>query len=118
MNMMALRCGEDIIVIDAGLMFPEQELLGVDIVIPDITYLKQKKHKGRASVLTHAQEDHIGGIPSIIPELNVPVYGTEFTLAIVKKKLEEPGLLEKATLNEVKAGDTTVLGPFSIEYLH
>ena len=118
MNMMALRCGEDIIVIDAGLMFPEQELLGVDIVIPDITYLKQHKSKVRAIVLTHAHEDHIGAIPYILPELNVPIYGTEFTLAIVKKKLEEHGLLEKAKLNEVKAGETTVLGPFSIEYLH
>src|SRR6202789_451673 len=118
MNMMALRCGEDIIVIDAGLMFPEQELLGVDIVIPDITYLKQHKNKVRAIVLTHAHEDHIGAIPYILPELNVPVYGTEFTLAIVKKKLEEHGLLEKAKLHEVKAGETTVLGPFSIEYLH
>src|SRR6202451_4596136 len=118
MNMMALRCGEDIIVIDAGLVFPEQELLGVDIVIPDITYLKQHKHKVRAIVLTHAHEDHIGGIPYILPELNVPVYGTEFTLAVVKKKLEEHGLLEKGKLNEVKAGDTTVIGPFSIEYLH
>ena len=118
MNMMVLRTGDDIIVIDAGLMFPEQELLGVDIVIPDITYLKQNKHKVRAIVLTHAHEDHIGAIPYILPELNVPVYGTEFTLAIVRKKLEEHGLLDKAKLNEVKAGDTTVLGPFSIEYLH
>ena len=112
MNMMALRCGEDIIVIDAGLMFPEQELLGVDIVIPDITYLKQHKSKVRAIVLTHAHEDHIGAIPYILPELNVPIYGTEFTLAIVTKKLEEHGLLETAKLHEVKAGQTTVLGPF------
>ena len=118
MNMMVLRTGDDIIVIDAGLMFPEQELLGVDIVIPDITYLKQNKSKIRAIVLTHAHEDHIGSIPYILPELNVPVYGTEFTLAIVRKKLEEHGLLEKAKLHEVKAGQTTVLGAFSIEYLH
>src|ERR1700734_4258531 len=98
MNMLALRSGDDIIVIDAGLMFPEQELLGVDIVIPDITYLKQNRGKIRAIVLTHAHEDHIGAIPYILPELNVPIYGTEFTLAIVKKRLEEHGLLEKATL--------------------
>ena len=94
MNMMALRCGDDIIVIDAGLMFPEQELLGVDIVIPDITYLKQNKHMVRAIVLTHAHEDHIGAIPYILGDLNVPIYGTQFTLALVRKKLEEHALLE------------------------
>jgi ribonuclease J len=118
MNMMVLRTGDDIIVIDAGLMFPEQELLGVDIVIPDITYLKQNRSKIRAIVLTHAHEDHIGAIPYILPELNVPIYGTEFTLALVRKKLEEHGLLENAKLNEVAAGQTTHLGAFSIEYLH
>src|SRR6202041_3877945 len=117
MNMMALRCGEDIIVIDAGLMFPEQELLGVDIVIPDISYLKQHKNKVKAIVLTHAHEDHIGSIPYILPELNVPIYGTQFTLAIVKKKLEEHGLLESVKLTEIAAGDTTTIGPFTITYL-
>src|SRR5277367_207573 len=89
MNMMALRFGDDIIVIDAGMMFPEQELLGVDIVIPDITYLKQNKRMVHAIVLTHAHEDHIGGIPYILGDLNVPIYGTQFTLALVRKKLEE-----------------------------
>ncbi|MGH9699048.1 MAG: ribonuclease J [Candidatus Acidiferrales bacterium] len=118
MNMMALRTGDDIIVIDAGLMFPEQELLGVDIVIPDISYLKQNKRMVRAIVLTHAHEDHIGAIPYILPDLNVPVYGTQFTLAIVRKKLEEAGLLENAKLIEVKAGQFSKIGPFEIEYLH
>jgi len=118
MNMMVLRFGEDIIVVDAGLMFPEQELLGVDIVIPDTTYLKQNKSKVRAIVLTHAHEDHIGAIPYILGDLNVPIYGTEFTLAIVRKKLEEHGLLESAKLKEVAAGQTTTIGPFQIEYLH
>ncbi len=118
MNMMALRTGDDIIVIDCGLMFPEQELLGVDIVIPDITYLKQHKHMVRAIVLTHAHEDHIGAIPYILGDLNVPVYGTQFTLALVRKKLEEHGLLESAKLNEVEPGQITSLGPFTIEYLH
>jgi ribonuclease J len=118
MNMLALRFGDEIIVIDAGLMFPEQELLGVDIVIPDITYLKQNKRMVKAIVLTHAHEDHIGSIPYILPELNVPIYGTQFTLAIVKKKLEEHGLLESAKLTEIAAGDTTTIGPFTIEYLH
>ena len=118
MNMLALRTGDDIIVIDAGLMFPEQELLGVDIVIPDTTYLKQNKRMVRAIVLTHAHEDHIGAIPYILGDLNVPVYGTEFTLAIVRKKLEEHGLLDKAKLIEVRAGQTSTIGPFEVEYLH
>src|ERR1700687_582675 len=118
MNMLVLRTGDDIIVIDAGLMFPEQELLGVDIVIPDITYLKQNREMVRAIVLTHAHEDHIGAIPYILGDLNVPVYGTQFTLALVRKKLEEHGLLESAKLNEVQPGQITSLGPFTIEYLH
>ncbi|HWF40178.1 MAG TPA: ribonuclease J [Candidatus Acidoferrales bacterium] len=117
MNMLALRFGDDIIVIDAGLMFPEQELLGVDIVIPDITYLKQNKRMVRAIVLTHGHEDHIGAIPYILNDLNVPIYGTQFTLALVRKKLEEHALLDNAKLNEVQPGDITTLGPFQIEYL-
>ncbi|HXA76334.1 MAG TPA: ribonuclease J [Candidatus Acidoferrales bacterium] len=118
MNMMALRCGDDIIVVDAGLMFPEQELLGVDIVIPDITYLKQNKRMVRAIILTHAHEDHIGAIPYILGDLNVPVYGTQFTLALVRKKLEEHALLDSAKLNEVAPGEISTIGPFQIEYLH
>ncbi len=118
MNMMALRSGDDIIVIDAGLMFPEQELLGVDIVIPDITYLKQNKRMVRAIILTHAHEDHIGAVPYILGDLNVPIYGTQFTLALVRKKLEEHALLESAKLHEVAPGETTTIGPFQIEYLH
>jgi len=118
MNMMALRSGDDIIVVDAGLMFPEQELLGVDIVIPDISYLKQNKRMVRAIVLTHVHEDHIGAIPYILPDLEVPVYGTRFTLAILRKKLEEHGLLDDADLNEVSPGGTTRIGPFEIEYIH
>ena len=117
-NMLALRYAEDIIVIDAGLMFPEQELLGVDIVIPDITYLKQNRHMVRAIILTHAHEDHIGAVPYILGDLNVPVYGTQFTLALVRKKLEEHALLDKADLREVAPGQTSSIGPFQIEYLH
>ena len=118
MNMLALRCGDDMIVIDAGLMFPEQELLGVDIVIPDVTYLKQNKHMLRAIILTHGHEDHIGAMPYILADLNVPVYGTQFTLALVRKKLEEHALLDTARLRQVAPGETTEIGPFKIEYLH
>jgi ribonuclease J len=118
MNMLALRSGDDIIVIDAGLMFPEQELLGVDIVIPDTTYLKQNKRMVRAIVLTHAHEDHIGAIPYILRDLNVPIYGTQFTLALVRKRLEEHGLLDDATLREVAPGQIIRIEPFQIEFLH
>ena len=104
MNMLALRTGNDIVVIDAGMMFPEVELLGVDIVIPDITYLKQNREHVRAIVLTHGHEDHIGALPYILRDLNVPVFGTRFTLALVRKRLEEHGLLEKADLREVRPG--------------
>ena len=117
MNMMALRFGEDIIVIDAGMMFPESELLGVDLVIPDITYLKQNRAQVRAIVLTHGHEDHIGALPYILRDLNVPVYGTRFTLALVKKRLEEAGLLQSTTLREVLPGRMVEIGPFEVEFI-
>jgi ribonuclease J len=117
MNMMVFRYGDDIIVVDAGMMFPESELLGVDLVIPDITYLKQNQHLVRAIVLTHGHEDHIGALPYILRDLNVPIYGTRFTLALVKKRLEEAGLLESATLREVLPGRRIELGPFEIEFI-
>ncbi len=118
MNMMALRLGDDIIVIDAGMMFPESELLGVDLVIPDITYLKQNRSQVRAIVLTHGHEDHIGALPYILKDLNVPVYGTRFTLALVKKRLDEAGLLDSTTLREVIPGGRLVeIGPFEIEFI-
>ncbi len=118
MNMMALRYGDDILTIDAGLMFPETELLGVDVVIPDITYLKQNRAGLRALLLTHAHEDHIGAVPYLLPDLNCPVYGTRFTLALVRKKLEEHGLLETADLREIAPGMTVTLGPFQVEFVH
>jgi ribonuclease J len=114
MNCMALRWQDDIVVIDAGLMFPEEELLGVDIVVPDISYLTENRDKVRAILLTHGHEDHIGGLPWILSELNVPVYGTEFTLAYVEGKLEEHRLLDDAELIEMLPGRRFTLGPFSI----
>ncbi|MGZ5147882.1 MAG: ribonuclease J, partial [Burkholderiales bacterium] len=114
MNCMAMRWGDDIFLIDAGMMFPEAELLGVDIVVPDITYLTENRDKVRAIVLTHGHEDHIGALPYVLSELNVPVYGTEFTLAYVENKLEEHGLLEQASLLEIRANERIKIGPFTI----
>src|SRR6201991_1947520 len=115
MNCMAIRWQDDILVIDAGLMFPEEELLGVDIVVPDISYLTENRDKVRAILLTHGHEDHIGGLPWILSELNVPVYGTEFTLAYVEGKLEEHKLLDETELIEIAPGAKFSIGPFTVE---
>src|SRR6202161_1902466 len=118
MNCMAVRYGDDIIVLDAGMMFPDAELLGVDIVTPDFTYLEQNKEHVRGLVLTHGHEDHIGGIPFLLAQMNIPVYGTAFTLALVERRLEEHQMLDQAQLHKVKSGGKLVLGPFSIEFIH
>jgi ribonuclease J len=117
MNSMALRYDDDIIVIDAGMMFPDAELLGVDIVTPDFAYLEENRGKVRALLLTHGHEDHIGGVPFLLSQLNIPIYGTAFTLALVERRLEEHELLATASLNTVKAGEKIQLGPFSVEFI-
>jgi ribonuclease J len=115
MNMLALSWGETTIVVDAGVMFPDPELLGVDRIIPDLTYLQQK---GRAAalVLTHGHEDHIGGVPHVLPLVAGPVYGTPLTLALVEPKLEEHGI-EGAQLVPVRPRERIEVGPFSIEFI-
>ncbi|HEY1254523.1 MAG TPA: ribonuclease J [Terracidiphilus sp.] len=118
MNCLALRWEDDIIVIDAGLMFPESELLGVDVVVPDITYLVENKAHVRAIILTHGHMDHIGGLPWILSEIKVPVYATEFTLAYVEGILEEHGLLDETELVEITPKEKFTIGPFCIEPIH
>src|SRR5262245_59804202 len=106
MHLMAFRCNETIIVVDAGVMFPDEELLGVDIIVPDITYLLERKSEVKAILLTHGHEDHIGALPFILPYLNVPVYGSAFTMALVKDKLEQHGLFEEAQLHTITPKET------------
>jgi ribonuclease J len=118
MNCLALRWEDDIIVIDAGLMFPESELLGVDIVVPDISYLIENKAHVRAIILTHGHMDHIGGLAWILNEIKVPVYATEFTLAYVEGNLEENGLLDETELIEIVPREKFTIGPFTIEPIH
>ena len=117
MNSMALRYNDEIIVIDAGMTFPDAELMGVDIVTPDFTYLIENKEKVRALFLTHGHEDHIGAIPFLLTDVNVPVYGTEFTLALVERRLEEHDMVKEAKLRVVKAGDKVEIGPFKVEFI-
>jgi len=118
MNIMALRYGDDIIVIDCGMMFPEAELLGVDIVTPDLTYLIENREHVRALFLTHGHEDHIGAVPYFLAEFDVPVYGTPFTLALVDRRLEEHELPQQPKLKSIKAKQIIEAGPFKVEFIH
>jgi ribonuclease J len=117
LNMMAFEYGDTIFVVDAGLMFPEDYMLGVDYVIPDINYLKENKSKVSGIVLTHAHEDHIGALPYLLKEINVPVFGTRFTLGIVRHKLEEHGLLSSTSLNEISHRKKLKIGIFELEFI-
>src|SRR5579863_6993047 len=118
MNMTAIRYGEDMIVVDSGMMFPEAELLGVDLVMPDLTFLKENQSQVRALFLTHGHEDHIGAVPYFLSEIDIPVYGTDFTLALVDRRLEEYELERDPTFIRVKPKQTIEIGPFKIEFIH
>ncbi|MBN2240293.1 MAG: ribonuclease J [Dehalococcoidales bacterium] len=115
-NMMVLEYADDIIIIDAGLMFPEEEMLGIDLVIPDITYLLDKLDKVRGIVVTHGHEDHVGALPFILPQLNVPVYSTKLTSGLISVKLKERKALTGAKLKTVKYGTKVKLGAFTVEF--
>lgn len=117
MNMMVYHCGDDIIIVDCGLMFPDADMLGIDYVIPDISWLREHTDKIRAICLTHGHEDHIGALPFVLQELNVPIYGTALTLGFVNEKLKEYKLDDRVDLRVVKPRDVVELGCFSVEFL-
>ncbi|TMC84050.1 MAG: ribonuclease J [Chloroflexi bacterium] len=114
-NMWALEWENKVLVVDAGLMFPQEDMLGIDLVLPDISYLLQGGKEVLGVFLTHGHEDHIGGLPYALKKINVPVYGTRLTLGLVKPKLKEHRILRESDLREVRVGDTVQLGPFRVE---
>ena len=118
MNMMAMRCGGQAIIIDAGMGFPEEDTPGVDILIPDFSFIDDYRDEIQAIVLTHAHEDHIGAVPFLLKELNVPVYGTHFTLALLDNKLVEHALADFVTLHAVEPRDKVEIGDFEVEWIH
>ena len=117
-NIAVLEYEDDVIVIDCGLAFPDDDMLGIDLVIPDITYLEKNADKIRGILITHGHEDHIGAIPYVLRTINPPIYGTRLTLGILENKLNEHKLTKQAQLNTVEAGDTVKLGCFEAEFIH
>ena len=117
MNITAFEYGDSIIVVDCGLAFPSDDMPGIDLVIPDVTYLKDNISRVKGFFITHGHEDHIGALPYVLREVNVPVYSTRLTIALIRHKLEEHGLLDSAKLNVVKHGDTVTVGDFSVEFV-
>ena len=118
MNMMAMRCGGETIIIDAGMGFPEADTPGVDIIIPDFSFIEDYRDEISAIVLTHGHEDHIGAVPFLLKQINVPVYGTHFTLAILERKLQEHGLIDSTILHAVEPRDRVTLDKFEVEWIH
>ena len=116
-NITVFEYGEDIIAVDCGMAFPSDEMLGIDLVLPDTTYLSKNSEKVKGIVLTHGHEDHIGALPYVLKELNVPVYGTRLTIGLLEYKLEEHGILSKSTLETVTQGQTIELGAFKVEFI-
>ena len=116
-NITAFEYNDEIIIVDCGLAFPSDEMLGIDIVIPDITYLKRNADKVKGIVFTHGHEDHIGSVPYFLKEINVPLYGTRLTLGLIDKKLKEHKGIGDVSLNVVNPGDVVKLGKSSVEYI-
>ncbi|HDH09748.1 MAG TPA: ribonuclease J, partial [Chloroflexi bacterium] len=117
-NMMVLEYGRNIIIVDAGIMFPENDMLGVDLVIPDFGYLQDKKDLVRGIIVTHGHEDHTGALPYVLQEIKAPIYATKLTRGLIEVKLKEHKMLEDVELNTIQAGDSITIGPFRIEFFH
>ncbi|MDE2179642.1 MAG: ribonuclease J, partial [candidate division NC10 bacterium] len=117
LNMMAVEAADDLLVIDAGLMFPDEEMLGIDHVIPDMSYLLTHREKIRAVLLTHGHEDHTGALPYLLREIKVPVYGTRLSLGLAAEKLKEADLLAGTDLRAVRPRDRLRFGLFEVEFL-
>ena len=117
-NMTLYEYGDDMFIVDCGLAFPDADLPGVDLVIPDFSFVEDNAKKIKGIIVTHGHEDHIGGIAYLLKKVNIPIYATKLTIGLIKGKLEEHGLLESAKLVEIKARDNITLGSFNIEMIH
>ena len=116
-NITAFEYENEIVVIDCGLSFPDEELYGIDIVIPDVTYLINNSHKVKGFFITHGHEDHIGGLPYVLKQINVPIYGTKLTIGLIESKLTEHNILSDCTLNVVEPGEIVELDNFKVEFI-
>ena len=116
-NLTVFEYGNDILLVDCGVSFPEDDMLGIDLVIPDFTYLIKNKDKIRGLVITHGHEDHIGAIPYFLKEINVPIYATKLTAGLINNKLEEHRLTKQTKMHIVKQGDKVTLGKFKVEFI-
>src|SRR3970040_210361 len=117
-NMMSLDYGDNVLVVDTGIMFPENDMLGIDYIIPDFGYLKDKRDKIRGIVVTHGHEDHTGAIRHVLEEIPAPIYATPLTRGLLEVKLSRGGVLKGAKLNTVQAGESVQIGPFEVEFFH
>lgn len=116
-NITVFEYGKDIIVVDCGMAFPDDEMLGIDLVLPDTTYLLKNKDRIKGIIVTHGHEDHIGALPYVLKDINVPVYGTRLSLGLIEYKLEEHGILSDCKLQTIRAGQTIELGAFKVEFI-